>query len=294
MVRLVEHSTSGALVECAGGVRLELDFRAPGPRATALAPLLPAPLPAPLPASAPAAPAAAARQGGRAAPADECESDGEAAWAEPLFSGASWGAVLWDPALVLSQHVEHASRADPAWLAGKTVLELGACHGLPALVSALHGATTVVLSDMAPYVETARATLALNRAALPAAARVEALELEWGPEGAAEFVRRYGRADLVLASDCVSTDVYGRRSWEALVGVLGHVCRGTALVCSVRRPGDGLDEFLALLASAMDKAGELHVEPAPELVPALTQRGPGAFVVYRFLARACAPAPAPV
>jgi predicted nicotinamide N-methyase len=284
MVRLVEHSTSGALVECAGGVRLQLDFRAPGPPAAALAPVA-----APLAAAAPATAAAAARQGGRAA--DDSESDGEAAWAEPLFSGASWGAVLWDPALVLSQHVENASRADPAWLAGKTVLELGACHGLPALVSALHGATTVVLSDTAPYVETARATLALNRAALPAAARVEALELEWGPEGAAEFVRRYGRADLVLASDCVSTDVYGRRSWEALVGVLGHVCRGTALVCSVRRPGDGLDEFLALLASAMDKAGELHVEPAPELVPALTQRGPGAFVVYRFLARAPAPAP---
>jgi predicted nicotinamide N-methyase len=222
--------------------------------------------------------------------AEGSESDGEAAWAEPLFSGASWGAVLWDPALVLSQHVEHASRADPAWLAGKTVLELGACHGLPALVSALHGATTVVLSDMTPYVETARATLALNRAALPAGARVEALELEWGPKGAAEFVQRYGRADLVLASDCVSTDVYGRLSWEALVGVLSHVCRGTALVCSVRRPGDGLDEFLELLASAMDKAGEMHVEPAPELVPALTQRGPGAYVVHRFHARARATA----
>ncbi len=74
------------------------------------------------------------------------------------------------------------------------------------------------------------------------------------------------------------------------MGVLSHVCRGTALVCSVRRPGDGLDEFLELLASAMDKAGEVHVEPAPELVPALTQRGPGAYVVHRFHARARATA----
>jgi hypothetical protein len=74
-----------------------------------------------------------------------------------------------------------------------------------------------------------------------------------------------------------------------LFSFLGCSFRGKLSVPS-SRPGDGLDEFLELLASAMDKAGELHVEPAPELVPALTQRGPGAYVVHRFHARARATA----
>jgi len=196
----------------------------------------------------------------------------------PLFSGTSWGTMIWDASISMSKFLEKESTPMKG-----SVAELGACCGLPGLVCALRGASKVVLTDTPEYLDAMKMSVRLNTDALRKAAlslgedrtclnnqpgkdlqdfgnQVEHTTVErhsvmteslyWGQENANAFIKRHGHMDLVLAAECVSTDVYGRQSWEALVDVictLVEPTHGRVLLCSLRRPGDGLDEFLDIL-----------------------------------------------
>ncbi|GBG35043.1 Protein N-terminal and lysine N-methyltransferase EFM7 [Hondaea fermentalgiana] len=189
----------------------------------------------------------------------------------PLFSGPSWGTMIWDASLSMARFLETytpaatttattstattstATATTTATATSETrlgkVVELGACCGLPSLVCAARGASEVVLTDTPEYEHAMRSAASLNAAALPGS-RIATQALMWSKANADAFVQQHGRADIVLAAECVSTDVYGRQSWEALVDVIVTLVRpgtGRVLLCSHRRPGDGLDDFLALL-----------------------------------------------
>lgn len=94
-----------------------------------------------------------------------------------------------------------------------------------------------------------------------AGGRVSVCELDWGP-GAAAVAGLAPPVDVVLACECVSTDVYGRASWAALETTLRELVApgGLLVLGGVRRPGDGLDEFLALLARAQPPAVGFRLE----------------------------------
>ena len=172
---------------------------------------------------------------------------------EPLFSGVSWGAMLWDASIALGNFLEKQSSAEI--YKGKTVVELGACCGLPGLICALNGAKKVVLTDMQDYMDAVDKSIQLNGSKVQLD-DLHSCELTWGEETALQFVQDHGHADVILCSDCVSTDVYGRSSWLNLIKVLEiilHPSHGRIIICSVRRPNDGLDEFLGLLEKVYPK-----------------------------------------
>lgn len=190
--------------------------------------------------------------------------------------------MIWEASFVLAQYLERVSDEELG-VRGKTVVELGACCGLPGLLCSLRGARKTVLTDLDEYLPVARASIEQNAAELArtaherragevetstsssssaastaplasasatAAPLVEASLLVWGRAEAEAFVAHHGHFDLIIAAECVSSDVYGRASWEALLHVLRIVCTpgtGRILLCSIRRPGDGLDEFLERL-----------------------------------------------
>ena len=67
-----------------------------------------------------------------------------------------------------------------------------------------------------------------------------------------------GGIDFVLAADCISSDVYSADSWRQLAKTIAMLCtpgRTRAYVAAERRPGDGLDGFLALCARGGGSGG---------------------------------------
>ncbi|CCX05286.1 putative methyltransferase-domain-containing protein [Pyronema domesticum] len=102
-----------------------------------------------------------------------------------------WGHHLWNAGIVLSAYLEQHTEL----FAGKTVLELGAGAGLPALTCALRGATKVVITDYpdAPLVD----NLWINIRALPPHnCELTADGYIWGNEPLP-----MEEADLVILSD---------------------------------------------------------------------------------------------
>ena len=66
-----------------------------------------------------------------------------------------------------------------------------------------------------------------------------------------------GGIDFILAADCISSDVYSAESWRLLARTIGMLCTPgvtRAFVAAERRPGDGLDGFLAL-CDGRDRGG---------------------------------------
>jgi len=172
----------------------------------------------------------------------------------PLFAGAAWGAMIWDASFELAMMLEGEKWGN---VEGKFVVELGACCGLPGLVSALQGARKVMLTDGPEYSSVMKSSLILNSGALKGK-HISAEVLWWSRKAAQQFVMTHGRPDVILAAECVSTDVYGRESWESLLEVLDELCAaetGRVLICSKRRKDDGLEEFLLRIKSKFE---EIH------------------------------------
>lgn len=96
----------------------------------------------------------------------------------PLLTRPCQGHHLWNAGRTIADHLEQHSTA---LVANKTVLELGAGAGLPSLVCALNGASTVVVSDYpdADLIDNLQYNID-TCALLPQPARVFAEGFLWG------------------------------------------------------------------------------------------------------------------
>jgi len=149
--------------------------------------------------------------------------------------------MIWNASIVLcnwiDQHIDTKNT---------NVLELGAGCGLPGIHCALNGANETFLTDLEEELH--------YPTSLTAEFNIKIKPLKWGRDNSVIFKNECGHLfDLVLASDCVSTDVYGRSSWHFLCDTVDELLspNGRLLVCSVRRPNDGLEEFLQLLKETL-------------------------------------------
>ena len=131
---------------------------------------------------------------------------------------AGLGGTLFDGSLCLARYLEfrHAQStgdnevdgkelsATPGFLAGKSVVELGAGCGLPGFLAGLLGAAPCVLTDIEETVELLEENLESNAPHLPdGGARVTTEELDWTE---AEHLARFAdRApfDFVLCADTI-------------------------------------------------------------------------------------------
>jgi len=86
--------------------------------------------------------------------------------------------------------------------------------------------------------------------------------LSWGVDDANDIVKKHGQPDIVLAADCVSTDVYGRQSWNDLITTLTILAsqNSDVYVCSTIRNEDGFEDFIALLRERFSKHQILQIE----------------------------------
>ena len=169
--------------------------------------------------------------------------------------------MLWPASVELSCYLK-----DEVNLIGKSVLELGAGLGLCGMVAALCGASKSVITERKPELEYLQASALRNQAALSGRG-VVVHELDWSNgETVARLERAHGQVDVVLAADCISTDVYGAESRDALLRCLKRLVKGNAevLLCSSKREGDGLERFVsrveemeAFRAIEVVKEGEL-------------------------------------
>mmetsp|Transcript_7699 Transcript_7699/g.14478 ORF Transcript_7699/g.14478 Transcript_7699/m.14478 type:complete len:199 (+) Transcript_7699:201-797(+) len=117
------------------------------------------------------------------------------------------GALVWEGALVLSQHV---SRLPPGKLRGARVVELGAGLGLVGLLAAKRGAR-VTLTDVAALLPSLESNSSANQP-MPEPGTVEIAELEWGSAGAPaaiEVIKEAGPIDFVLAADFLYPETPG-------------------------------------------------------------------------------------
>jgi len=113
-----------------------------------------------------------------------------------------WGHYLWNSGICLAKYLEHT----PALYLGKTVLELGAGGGLPALVTAIRGARKTVITDYPDrvLVENLEVNVEQN---VPEKERsaVEVLGYVWGadPNPLLSTINPSKHFDLILLSDLV-------------------------------------------------------------------------------------------
>jgi len=158
-------------------------------------------------------------------------------------------------------------------LRGRKVMELGAGYGLCGFAAAISWAQQVVITDKEPEVQYLREGIKRNNDVVPEGI-VKVEGLLWGKTEAEKVVNEYGHADVVLAADCISTDVYGRQSWNDLIDTLSIICKQDAsiYICSTARKGDGLDEFVSALSVKFEKHELLKNET----------EGDGVFEIHRF------------
>lgn len=152
--------------------------------------------------------------------------------------------MLWPASVELSCFLK-----DNIPLSGKSVLELGAGMGLCGMVAALGGASKSVVTERQPELAHLLSSVHANSGALGGEG-VVVEELDWSNCADADRVAQaHGPLDIVLAADCISTDVYGAESRKALLRCLERLASGKTEVflCSTKRAGDGLKEFVELV-----------------------------------------------
>ncbi len=159
---------------------------------------------------------------------------------------------MWAPATVAACGALLRGQQDNV-VRDRVVVELGAGCGVASLVAALCGnARRVHITDSNDaWLHRARRTIResdeLRRLASDGVIHVRAYD--WSSEAPADI---RGAADVVLAVECVSLDVYGAASLRALARAVREVAKpgATLVLCSERRRGDGLDEFVGMLREA--------------------------------------------
>jgi predicted nicotinamide N-methyase len=165
----------------------------------------------------------------------------------PLFSGPTWSAIIWERSvLVASKFLE----SYPALVRGKCVVELGCGLGVPGVVCGLScGGSRVVLTDRDQDLHFLKKALIAN-SSLRDLEKITAVPFDWSIEAPMEIA---SKAQVILAVECVSADVYGRESLDWLVTAIEKVARRgesvNLILCSVRRKDDGLEYVLQLIQS---------------------------------------------
>eukprot|EP00900_Chrysochromulina_parva_P027122 jgi/Chrpa1/9043/Chrysochromulina_OHIO_Genome00017472-RA len=186
-------------------------------------------------------------------------------------AGLGTGAVQWQSGTALAQALLDSSDLERL-VASKRVLELGCgCAALPATISAIKGAASVVATDVAKLIPLVLANLReygqtpglsdANKHAL--ASTLEARPLDWTSEEEVRSLAADARGfDLVLCADCVDES-------EALLRALADVISaslapsGVALVASGARS----QRLMALFLTALRRVGLDTTELAPSLRP---------------------------
>lgn len=209
-------------------------------------------------------------------------------WAT-LHCAGVWDSMLWECSIVLANHIAAQVRTGELDVRTARVLELGAgwcawrghgcrcndnacrgskaraCSGAPGLAAHELGAAEVVLTERAPEVDVLRT---LVRESFPGDDSLRVEEFEWGASP------RHLRPpfDVVLASECISVDMYGE-AWRLLAHALRSVCTPASIIflALVRRRGDGFDEFEAEVRKDFDMS--LTLVDAPHEVFVLRLRG---------------------
>lgn len=120
---------------------------------------------------------------------------------------------------------------------------------------------------------TLRTEIEKNVEVLPSAV-VEVERLCWGEKDATEIVNKFGQPDVILVADCVSSDVYGKKSWNDLIGTLDIMSGPSTkvFVCSTKRKDDGFEEFITLIKQRFIKYELVQRETGSD----------GIFEIYQF------------
>jgi len=166
--------------------------------------------------------------------------------ADPDRFGSPYWAYAWGGGLALALHLA----ANPAIVAGRSVLDLGAGSGLVAIAAARAGARSVVAADTDPY---AVQVIALNAAVNGVALQIEGGDLTAGPAPDVE---------VVLVGDLF----YARDLAERVAGFLRR-CRAAGALVLVGDPGRAflpLDRLTPIAAYPVADFGD-----APDLAAAL-------------------------
>ena len=162
---------------------------------------------------------------------------------QPIFAWGAWDTMVWPVSVYLGSYLE-THRAE--LVSGRRIVELGAGCGVPGMACARLGASEVILTEYGDDgVEWLQGQICRNfDAGVP-----RALKLDWTD---AESVVKLSEQsiDLILAADCISSDVYGKEAWMALARTLWQLLRvqsahAQALVACQKRGDDGVDAFLA-------------------------------------------------
>lgn len=109
-------------------------------------------------------------------------------------------AKVWPGSYILSRHLDQTHVA--ASVAGGRVLELGAGLGVPGLVTAVAGASEVLLTDLEENLPRLRAAVARNAAVTTACPQVNVESLDWTVAPLPESLTAKPW-DVILAADCV-------------------------------------------------------------------------------------------
>ena len=160
----------------------------------------------------------------------------------PLFSGSIWSAIVWkDSVNVMCEYLE-SHREE---FRNKTIIELGCGLGVPGLVAGITcQAKQVYLTDRAQDLQVLSQSLTQN---LPLRSlKFECLAFDWKDYGDDSFGKI--QAEVVLAVECISADVYGKESLFHLLQAIKTVAKKETpillFICSRRRKSDGLDFVL--------------------------------------------------
>ena len=175
---------------------------------------------------------------------------------------SSLSTVMWDAGYVLARHLDGLAGRPGGLLDQASVVELGAGLGLPSIVAALGGASTVVATDgdakclplLAANAERAGASLSAHALAWVDAAAGQAVELLNGGR----------RFDVVLAADVVYAGNAG--AWRALLKVLRVLAAPGAaiLLAQTIRLGDSHVAFFRLARSRGFEVETLPPAPGAE------------------------------
>jgi len=149
------------------------------------------------------------------------------------------GRRIWDSALVLVKYMQLQATANPQWLAGKKVLELGAGLALPTLVACAFGASVAVCTDVPHQIALIEKNIALN-----GFTQAKAMPLTWGVIDSSTLNDLGKPFDLVLFSDLL----FSSEGTTSLVDTLCSVCsENTLVLASNEHRWVGASDFYDLL-----------------------------------------------